>query len=417
MAVEQRTARRSRRATSNPISTNTTRFRRCDIEMRSQSAGSARGSWDGRDRKRIAMNLRRRKFLRLAAGAATAAAVARTARAQAQDFPARPVRIITHSAPGGSPDALLRIVADRLSQMWGRQVLALNHPGAGGAVAARTAAAAAPDGYTLYMPASSAFVTLPGLQANLPLEVPRDFVPVGFVGEQPFFISVASSLGVATLAEFIALAKKRPGEISYAATGRGTLSHLAGEALQQRTGIKLLMVPYLGCTAQALNDVIGGRVPMVIDGYPPLAGALSAGAIKALAIGSTRRLPDFPDLPTVAETLPGFSPGGWLALVAPVGTPDAIVHKLSADLGAAATDPATKSRLETTGNYPHPMTPAELLAFIHAEQQMWKPLLEQIARNPWCRTRAGPDYLGNKEASSFAPGNLLSWSITALVPA
>ena len=117
--------------------------------------------------------------------------------------PATPVRIITHSAPGGSPDALLRIVADRLSQTWGRQVLALNHPGAGGAVAARMAAAAAPDGYTLYMPASSAFVTLPGLQANLPLEVPRDFVPVGFVGEQPFFVTVSSSLGVRTLPEFI----------------------------------------------------------------------------------------------------------------------------------------------------------------------------------------------------------------------
>ena len=328
------------------------------------------------------MNLRRRKFLRLAAGAATAAAVARTAHTQALDFPARPVRIITHSAPGGSPDALLRIVADRLSQMWARQVLALNHPGAGGAVAARTAAAVAPDGYTLYMPASSAFVTLPGLQANLPLEVPRDFVPVGFVGEQPFFISVASSLGVATLAEFIALAKKRPGEISYAATGRGTLSHLAGEALQQRTGIKLLMVPYLGGTAQALNDVMVGRVPMVIDGYPPLAGALQAGAIKALAVGSTARLSDFPDVPTAAETLPDFKVRGWLALVAPVGTPDAVVRKLSEDLRSAVTDPATKSRLETTGNYPHPMTPAELLAFIHAEQQMWKPVLEQIARNP-----------------------------------
>jgi len=328
------------------------------------------------------MNLRRRKFLRLAAGAATAAAVARTAHTQALDFPARPVRIITHSAPGGSPDALLRIVADRLSQMWARQVLALNHPGAGGAVAARTAAAAAPDGYTLYMPASSAFVTLPGLQANLPLEVPRDFVPVGFVGEQPFFISVASSLGVATLAEFIALAKKRPGEISYAATGRGTLSHLAGEALQHRTGIKLLMVPYLGGTAQALNDVMVGRVPMVIDGYPPLAGALQAGAIKALAVGSTARLSDFPDVPTAAETLPDFKVRGWLALVAPVGTPDAVVRKLSEDLRSAVTDPATKRRLETTGNYPHPMTPAELLAFIHAEQQMWKPVLEQIARNP-----------------------------------
>src|SRR5262249_41009242 len=189
--------------------------------------------------RRDAMRLPRRQFLHLAAGATALPAVSRIARAQAQDFPARPVRIITHSAPGGSPDALLRIVADRLSQMRGRQVLALNHPGAGGAVAARTAAAAAPDGYTLYMPASSAFATLPGLQANLPLEVPRDFVPVGFVGEQPFFLSVASSLGVTTLPEFIALAKSRPGEIAYAATGRGTLSHLAGEALQQRADIKL----------------------------------------------------------------------------------------------------------------------------------------------------------------------------------
>src|SRR5438874_2911023 len=265
------------------------------------------------------MTLPRREFLQLAAGLVALPAAARHARAQATDYPNKPVRIITHSAPGGAPDALLRIVGDRLLQMWGRQVITLNHPGAGGAVAAREAAKAAADGYTLYMPASSAFVTLPGLQAGLPLEVPRDFVPVGFVGEQPFFLSVATTLGVTTLPEFIALAKKRPGEISYAATGRGTLSHLAGEALQQRTGIKLLMVPYLGGTAQALNDVMVGRVPMVIDGYPPLAGALQAGAIKALAVGSTARLPDFPDVPTAAETLPDFKVRGRLALVAPVG--------------------------------------------------------------------------------------------------
>ena len=328
------------------------------------------------------MTLPRRQFLHLAAGAVALPVVSRMARAQAQDYPSKPVRIITHSAPGGSPDALLRIVGDRLSQMWRQQVITLNQPGAGGSVAARAAAQAAPDGYTLYMPASSAFVTLPGLQANLPLEVPRDFVPVGFVGEQPFFLSVVTALGVTTLPDFIALAKRRPGEISYAATGRGTLSHLVGEALQQRADIRLLMVPYLGGTAQALNDVISGRVPMVIDGYPPLAGALQSGAIKALAVGSTERLPDFPDLPTGAETLSGFNARGWLALVAPVGTPDAIVHKLSEDLRSAVRDPATKTRLETTGNYPHPMTPAELLAFIHAEQQMWKPVLERIARNP-----------------------------------
>src|SRR5947199_149595 len=211
---------------------------------------------------------------------------------------------------------------------------------------------------------------------------PRACVPVGFVGLQPFLLSVTASLVVRTLPDFIALAKQKPGDISYAATGRGTLSHLTGEALQQRAGIKLLMVPYLGGTAQALNDVMVGRVPMVIDGYPPLAGALQAGAIKALAVGSTARLSDFPDVPTAAETLPDFKVRGWLALVAPVGTPDAVVRKLSEDLRSAVTDPATKSRLETTGNYPHPMTPAELLAFIHAEQQMWKPVLEQIARNP-----------------------------------
>lgn len=211
------------------------------------------------------MKLPRRRFLYLAAGSAALPVASRIERAQAQDYPAKPVRIITHSAPGGSPDALLRIVGDRLSQMWGRQIVVLNHPGAGGAVAARTAAQAAPDGYTLYMPASSAFVTLSGLQANLPLEVPRDFVPAGFVALQPFFLSVVSSLGAKTLPEFIALAKERSGELSYAATGRGTLSHLTGEALQQRAGIKLLMVPYLGGTPQALNDVISGRVPMVID--------------------------------------------------------------------------------------------------------------------------------------------------------
>src|SRR5882724_11681127 len=278
------------------------------------------------------MTLPRRQFLHMAAGAVALPAVSRLAFAQAQDYPNKPVRIITHSAPGGSPDALLRLVGDRLSQMWGKQVVTLNHPGAGGSVAARIAAAAAPDGYTLYMPASSAFVTLPGLQANLPLDVPRDFLPVGFVGEQPFFFCVASSLGVTTLAEFIALVKKRPKEMHYVATGRGTLSHLAGEALQERAGIELLMVPYLGGTAQALNDVISGRVPMVIDGYPPLGGALQAGTIKALAVGSTARLPEFPDLPIAAETLPGFNVRGWLALVAPVGTPDAIVRKLSDDL-------------------------------------------------------------------------------------
>jgi tripartite-type tricarboxylate transporter receptor subunit TctC len=158
--------------------------------------------------------------------------------------------------------------------------------------------------------------------------------------------------------------------------------HLTGEGLQQRTGIKLLVVPYLGGTPAALNDVLSGRVPMVIDAYAPLAGALQTGAIRALAVGADRRLPDFADLPTIAETLPGFSPGGWLALVAPVGTPDAIVRKLGDDLRAAVLDPTTRAKLASTGNYPNPMTPSELLNFIRAQQESWKPVLEEIARNP-----------------------------------
>jgi tripartite-type tricarboxylate transporter receptor subunit TctC len=328
------------------------------------------------------MKLSRRQLLQLVAGAAAFPTVSHIGSAIAQDYPAKPVRIITHSAAGGGPDAALRIVADRLSQQWGQQVVVLNHPGAGGAVAARTAAAATADGYTLYMPAASAFVTLSGIQAGLPLELPRDFVPVGFMASQPFLPSVVSSLGVKTLPEFIALAKKKPGQLSYAATGRGTLSHLTGEGLQRRAGIRLLMVPYLGGTSQALSDVISGRVPMVIDGYPPLAGALQAGSIRALAVGATKRLSDFPDLPTVAESFPGFTPSGWYVLVAPIGTPDAIVRKLSDDLREAVLDPATRTKLETTGNYPIPMSPLELLAFIEAEQTMWKPMLEEIARNP-----------------------------------
>jgi tripartite-type tricarboxylate transporter receptor subunit TctC len=212
--------------------------------------------------------------------------------------------------------------------------------------------------------------------------VPRDFVPVGFVATQPFFITVTGSLPAKTLPEFIALAKQKPGELSYAATGRGTLSHLTGEGLQQRAGLKMVMVPYLAGTAAALNDVISGRVQVVIDGYPPIAGAMQTGAVRALAVGAEKRLPGMENLPTIEETLPGFRPAGWLALVAPVGTPEPIVRKLADDLRTAVLDPATRTRLETTGNYPNPMTPAELLAFIQSEQRSWKPVIEEIARNP-----------------------------------
>jgi tripartite-type tricarboxylate transporter receptor subunit TctC len=298
------------------------------------------------------------------------------------DYPNKPIRIITHSAAGGAPDVMLRVVGEQLTAALGQQVIVLNQPGAGGAVAARAGAAAAPDGYTLYMPAASAFVTLPGLQPNLPLQVPRDFLPIGFVGEQPMFLTVTPELGVASLKDFIAKAKREPGKLSYASTGRGTMTNLTGELVKARAGIDVLAVPYTGGAPQALTDAAGGRVSMVIEGLAALAGSIQGGTVKAIAVGTPERLKDFPDLPAAAETLPGFNARGWAVLVAPVGTPEPIVHKVSDALRQAVGEAEVQKKLATTGSYVRPMTPAETMAMIQAEQQMWKPILEKVAASP-----------------------------------
>jgi tripartite-type tricarboxylate transporter receptor subunit TctC len=196
------------------------------------------------------------------------------------------------------------------------------------------------------------------------------------------FISAAPALGVGNLAELIALAKKRPGEITYGTNGPGRLTHLTGELLQSRAGIKLLMVPYSGGTAQVLNDIMGGRIALALDAYSGVAGAIQAGTVRPLAVASRARMPNFPNLPTVAETLPGFAASGWQALVAPVGTPEPIVNKISNDLRTALSDPETQKRLATVGRDAPPMSPAEVTAFIQSEQRMWAPILQQIGRAP-----------------------------------
>jgi tripartite-type tricarboxylate transporter receptor subunit TctC len=180
--------------------------------------------------------------------------------AKAGDYPEKVVQIIEDSAAGSTPDVALRFVAEELSKLWGQQVLVVNHPGAGGSLAARVASAAAPDGYTLYQPVSSTFVALHPAASNVPLKVPRDFLPIGFVSENPMFIATSPSLGIKTLPELLALAKKRPGEISYATTGVGRLTHLTGELLQHEAHIKLQLVPYVGGPAHAISDVATGRV-------------------------------------------------------------------------------------------------------------------------------------------------------------
>jgi tripartite-type tricarboxylate transporter receptor subunit TctC len=301
------------------------------------------------------------------------------ARAQAGNYPDKPVTIIADAAPGATPDVDARFVAAGLSKLWGQQVIVINHPGANGSIAARTASEAIPDGYTLFMPALSTFVALPSTAPNLPIKLPRDFLPIGYTAENPMFFAVNPSLGVSTLPQLIALAKKEPGTISIAVTGVGRLTHLTGLVFQERAGINLLPVPYNGGPAAALADVGSDRVSMIIEGYSGIVGAVNAKQIKLIAVASAERLPEFPDVPTVAETIPDFTATGWQVLLAPLGTPAPIVSKVSADLAKVVSDPDFKKRLATVGSYSRAMTPEQVLAFVAKEQATWLPVLQKVS--------------------------------------
>ena len=300
--------------------------------------------------------------------------------AQAQTYPSKPVTIIADSAPGASPDVAARIVADALGKIWGQQAVVVNHPGANGSIAARAAADAPNDGYTLFIPVSSSFLALPTVAPNLPLKLPRDFTPIGFVAAQPMFIAVAPSLGVKTLPELIALAKKKPGALSIAVTGFGRMTHLTGVLLQEKADIKLLPVPYTRGPASAIGDVASGRVSIIVEGYSGMIGSVKAGQVKLIAVASQQRLPEFPDVPTVAETIPGFSASGWLALVAPLGTPNSVITKVGVDLTKVLNEPEVRQKLATTGSYAQSMTAQQVLAFAAKEQATWLPLLDKLSK-------------------------------------
>jgi tripartite-type tricarboxylate transporter receptor subunit TctC len=239
------------------------------------------------------------------------------------------------------------------------------------------------DGYTLYMPATSPFLALPGapgVAPNLPIELPRDFVAISLVLEQPLYIGASHKSGINTIADVIRMAKEKPGEVSYAATGRGRLTHLTMELLQARTGIKLQLIPYAGGPAQAMNDVMSGRVPLVLDGYAGLAPAIKGNLIKGIASTAVKRPPGFENLPTVAETVPNLYVGAWNVLVAPLGTPDAVVKKVNADLRIALDDPEVNAKLAANGAFVRHISPQEVVAFVQSEQKTWRPILEQVRR-------------------------------------
>jgi tripartite-type tricarboxylate transporter receptor subunit TctC len=305
-----------------------------------------------------------------------AAMLAAAPHASAADYPTKPVQIINQAAPGSGTDVLGRIVAEQLAQRLGQQVVIVSRPGAGGLIAAQAAAAAEPDGYTLYMPSSSALMVLPQTHKHLPFDFHRDFVSIGMIGTQPLLVAVSPKLGVSTLPELIALAKKEPGKILYAGNTPGTLPALTGEMLKQRAGIDMTFVPYPGFAA-GLTDLKGGRISVIFESLSALAPAVQDGSVKLLAVASEQRLPQFPDAPTVAETLPGFVATGWLAFLARARTPDSIVQSLSTALRASLGDPELKKKFADLATLPAPMSPAEMQSFIAQEEKNWIPVVQK----------------------------------------
>ena len=292
------------------------------------------------------------------------------------------MKIIVQAGPGNSPDVIGRLLAEQFAQIWGQQVLVINHVGAGGSIAARAAVTAPADGYTLFMPATSIFVSMQELFPDLPFEVSRALTAVGFVGEQPLAIAVSPALGVNSLPELFALANRRPNGIDYAASPVGGLPHLTGAWLRSASGANLNFVPYPG-VAQAMGDILGGRIPMAIESLAVLKSVADAGYLKILAFASTERLPNFPNVPTVAETLPGFVAIGWFALVAPTGTDEAIRAKLGQDLAKALARPELQRKLaEVGGTYARPMSVGQTNEFIRSQQNLWQPVLRQLDLQP-----------------------------------
>ncbi len=299
--------------------------------------------------------------------------------ASAQSYPTAPVKLIVTTGAGASPDVIARILGDALAKRWSQQVFVTNHPGAAGAIGMKVAGTAPPDGHSVLFAMSSSFVALPEVTKDFPYDLGRDFVPIGFVCEQPMAIAVSASLGVNTLGEFIAYAKQRPGQVNVAVLSRGGIPHLTAEWIKNEAKLEYSSVNYPR-TPAGLADVMGGRVQAIIDGLPSLAGSIDGGQLKLIAVGSAKRLPNRPETPTIAETLPGIPRAlGWFALMATPGTPEPVARRLSEDLRAVLSDPAIKQKFEGIASYTNPMTPAELRAYIQTEQALWKPVIEKIA--------------------------------------
>ncbi|MCC6890785.1 MAG: tripartite tricarboxylate transporter substrate binding protein [Hyphomicrobiales bacterium] len=304
--------------------------------------------------------------------------------AAAQDYPTRTVTIAVPYAAGGGVDVVTRIVAQRLSARLGQPFVVDNRLGAGGLLASTSVAKATPDGYTLLLATDAQLAAQVTLRKALPYDPLKDYVPVAFVGSTPFGLVVNASLPVHSVEDLIRHAREHPGKLSYGSSGPGGVPHLLTEMFMSMTGTKMTHVPYKG-TAQALNDVVAGHVPMTFSGLVPVVGLLKEGKLRVLGVTSRRRVAVVPEAPPIAEAgVPGFEAVAWLMIVAPAGTPQPVVARLHAEISAIGKLPELHARYEQVGYLPPDPTPQAALApFIKSEIERWGKVIEDagIARS------------------------------------
>jgi tripartite-type tricarboxylate transporter receptor subunit TctC len=301
--------------------------------------------------------------------------------ANAADFPSKPVRFVTGAAAGSTGDVLGRVLADQLATLWKQPTIVDNRPGGGGVIASQATLAAPPDGHTVCICAGSYVTITPATTANMPYDVDKDFAPIAFIAEIPLVIGARPDLPYKTISELIAYAKANPDKVNYGANTPGTFPNLATEYFSQQAGIKMRFIPYKG-SAPALTDVMGGRLDLVIEGVAALGGAIKGGVLRPLAVTSTRRDPTLPEVPAVAETIPGFSAIGFYVVLAHGKTPEPLAAKLSEDFRQVLAKPDVAAKLAETGNYVRPMTRPEVAAFIKRERAIWGAVIQKLGFTP-----------------------------------
>ena len=327
------------------------------------------------------MTLVKRSRVRLL-GAAAAMALGATITmtpalaADATNWPTQPVKLIVPFAPGGTSDVLAREIAARLQVALKQTVVVDNKAGAGGVLGADSVAKAAPDGYTVLLGTIATHAINPALMPKMPYKADRDFAPVILLGKISNVLLIGPGAQARTVKDIIAAAKAKPGDITFASAGQGTSQHLSGEVFRLMTGADLTHVPYKG-SAPAIQDVMGGQVPMSFETVTVALPQIKAGKVKAVAVTSARRSAQLPDVPTLAESgVPGFDVSSWQALYLPAGTPAAIVAKLNAEVQKIVAQPEVKAKMESLGLEYAPNSPAQFTEFQKAEQARWAKVIK-----------------------------------------